>query len=97
MSLKQSLAKIEEGKVLVIHSDSAMRAFVKDIQKLDLNAQTVVYLNCNEMPGLLDEGEWEWYLTQPEENSEITDQDVRHKIAAQEQIRHKDYYCIATE
>lgn len=92
MSLIQTLEMIEEGKVFVICTTHAMRAFVKNIENLDLDTQTVAYFDCNYMPGLLGDGEWEYYLTRPEENSEITDANIRKRLAEQKDIPHKEYY-----
>ena len=92
MSLKQALDMIEEGMVFVIYTAHAMRAFVKNIENLDLDAQTVAYFDCNYMPGFLGDGEWEYYLTQPEGNSEITDTNIRERLAEQKDIPHREYY-----
>jgi hypothetical protein len=92
MSLKQAVDIIKDGKIFVIHTTDAMRAFTKEIENLDIDSQTVAYFDCNHMPGLLDEGEWEWYLTQAEENSEIKDLTIRKRLAEQKNVPHKEYY-----
>lgn len=92
MSLKQALEYINDGKVFVIHTTSAMRAFTKDIKNLDLDKQDVYYYDCNYLPGLLGEGEWECYLTQPKENSEIIDKELRERIIKQKTIPNKSYF-----
>jgi len=92
MSLLQVIKMIAEGQVLVIHAGQAMRAFAKNVQDLDLDTANVAYLDCNDLPGLLDEGEWDYYLTQPDENSEILDENMRKILSVQTTIPNRQYY-----
>ena len=92
MSLGQALEFLKDGKVFVIHTTGAMRAFTKDIDNLDLEKQDVYYFDCSYLPGLLDDGEWEWYLTQPKENSEIKEKDLRTRIIEQKRVPIRTYF-----
>jgi len=95
MSLKQALDMLKDGRVFVMHTTQAMRGFCQDLDTLDLDTQTVAYFDINFMPGLLDEGEWEYYITQKGGNVEIKDTNVRKRLAAQKAIPNKEYYrCL---
>lgn len=91
MSLKQAVDMLNENKVFVMYTTTGCRAFSKE--PIDLDNQTVAYFDCNFMPGLMDVGEWDWYLTQ-EGATEIKDSDKIKRIADQKSITHKEYYSI---
>jgi hypothetical protein len=96
MSLVQAINFINEGNVFVLYSptNNNMRAFVKNIKNMDIDTQPMIYLNCDTWPGLLDDGEWDFYLTQDKENSEIMDDEIKKQIANQTSKANKIFYVL---
>lgn len=63
-TLYDLVSLIRQGNVVALHTTEACRVFHK-ISELSLDVldkTRVVYIDCNAMPGLLGEGEWEWYI-----------------------------------
>lgn len=92
MSLATAVQWVNEGKVFVMCASDAMRAFAKDVSQVDLDTQEVYYFDCNYMPGLIGEGEWDFYLTQDDDNSEITDNELLTRIVEQKSLPNRKYF-----
>ena len=65
-NLKDIIDYLNDGDYVVIHDDVKYgRYFHQKCPTTDddfINNNRVIYVNVNKMPGLLDEGEWEWYI-----------------------------------
>jgi hypothetical protein len=61
-NLVDNITMIEAGEILAIYGGGDCRVFHKLPTPVDLSERRVVYLDCNSLPGLLDKGEWEWYI-----------------------------------
>ncbi len=58
-NLADAVKMIKDGNIIAIHTVKACRVF-SVYDHPDLLTTRVVYLDCNSMPGLLDDGEWEY-------------------------------------
>jgi hypothetical protein len=83
---------IEDGNIIALHSISACRAF-HNLDMVNLSARRVVYIDCNSLPGLLGDGELEWYIHNkiPIVRELPLGDVLRYKILEQLEIPHKEY------
>lgn len=61
---------IKDGNIVVLHTTEESRIFntcLSDSSNLELSKKElenirVIYVDCNKMPGLLEQGEWEYFI-----------------------------------
>lgn len=80
--------------MIALYTQSTCRVF--HLCNLDDNwveKVRVIYLDCNSHPGLLDDGEWEYYIeTNIKDVAELSVTDTRRtQIIEQKDIKHKVY------
>lgn len=76
-SLHQALALLESGKILIMYSATRCRVFYKSEWNPD--KYTICYVNCTKWPGLMDVGEWDWYIFL-KGNKEQSDPDIINSL-----------------
>ena len=68
-NLQDVINWLELGAYVVVHTNSA-RFFHKCTKKIlsddeikeYINTHRIIYVNVSKLPGLLDDGEWNWYI-----------------------------------
>ncbi len=90
---------VQEKNVLVLHTEGACRVFhmvptVESDKPASLSNVRVIYLDCNSHKGLLDEGEWEYYINEVEGVHEVGVSALRNAIIAQREVPHKHYISL---
>ena len=61
---------IKDGNIVVLHTKGSSRIFntcLTNSSDLELSTKEledirVIYVDCNRLPDLLEQGEWEWYI-----------------------------------
>ncbi len=90
---------VKEKNVLVLHTKDACRVFhmvptVESDKPASLSNVRVIYLDCNSHKGLLDEGEWEYYINAVEGVHEVGVSALRNAIIEQREVPHKHYISL---
>jgi hypothetical protein len=89
---------IKDHNVVALHTKKACRVFHSVPLALpeavdSLKNVRVIYLNCNSHEGLLDDGEWEYYIKQAVENVHELGLDslIRRAVIEQSSVPNKTY------
>ena len=91
MSLKQALDFLKQGCVFVMVRGRNCRIFYNKEHKINLESSTFCYLECSDSPGLMDKGEWDFYLLEPRANQELEDCPLAQAIAARRVSKPKEF------
>jgi hypothetical protein len=99
-TLTQMMDFLDEGKILSVSSfavnssyKNKMRVFVKNIENMNIENQTIIYYDCNISPDLLDDGELNSYLIH-HKNNEVHDKKIKEKITNQTAKGKKIFYIL---
>jgi hypothetical protein len=85
---------VKAGEILAIYDKEACRVF-HNLEAVDLSERRVVYLNCNEHPGLLCDGEWESYFhSEIPTVTELPDGELRDRIIEQKTVPYRQYITL---
>ncbi len=90
---------VKEKNVLVLHTEGACRVFhmvptVESDKPASLSNVRVIYLDCNGHKGLLEEGEWNFYINAVEGVHEVGVSALRNAIIAQREVPNKVYISL---
>lgn len=83
---------VKDDNIVVIYAQTSSRIFGNNSDP-DLEKTRVIYINCNSFPGLVNEGEWNWYIKEAI-NNEVElerDTDLYLKLTKQKDVPHKEY------
>lgn len=89
----------DQNNILCIYTGNSSRTFMRQgvFDKLsesdaDLNDFQVFYVDCNFLPSLLDDGEWNWYIKESGNSIELDNStDLVKKITGQKEFPNKTY------
>lgn len=93
---------IEDKNIVVLHTTEACRIFHsinfdQSENQISLENHRVVYLDCNSHPGLLGDGEWEWYIkdyVKGVKELSYNDKELRDVIIDQRSVPNKEYISL---
>jgi hypothetical protein len=94
---------INDKNIVVLHTTKACRVFYSTAISSEQPESTnmlenvrVIYLDCNLHAGLLDEGEWEWYIKDAIENVKELGRESKLKkaIIEQSEVPNKEYIAL---
>lgn len=61
MALQQIIKFLEEGNDVIIHANQSGRCFKANHENIGEDKLTI-YFDVSSFPGLLEDGEWEYYI-----------------------------------
>lgn len=92
---------IKDKNVIALHTERACRvfhslSFEQPETKASLQNVRVIYLDCNKLTGLLEDGEWEWYIKQAiQDVKELgLKSELRKIIIEQKEVPNKAYLSL---
>ena len=90
MSLQKALELLSNGNVLVMQSIGRNRVFYN--KECDPDKNTFCFINCTKWPGLLDVGEWDWYIFRKGYKEQL---DPYMLKVFESEVKNKTYYELS--